>query len=380
MRVDVTATNSGGSGLATSPATGMVGTTPPPVSWPASYTDGPLGANNILPATANGVLLIDWYSYTGETWAQEQAQILQRALDMGRVFDGIGLHYASDSTYNGVANCIDASDISSNMPQWVHDNGSVPIVTWSPNASLSAINSGSFDQCYAGVANYFKQFNFRIMLRMMWEQDGNWFPWSACGSSSAPAAFVSAWRRIVGIFQQQGATNVGFFWSPTEGYNRSCADATYPGDAYVDWVGTDQYNADNSSWSTPLHSGWAEFNEMFNYTSLNSSMCCSREATYGPSKPFVVGETGSKFDTANPTRKADWFRNIASVAAPSMPYLHGVEFFDQWVAPESNDWRVDSSQAPGASLIGSLDPGTYQGFLDMAHSSVFSSGVAGGAT
>jgi hypothetical protein len=382
--VAVTASNSGGTATASSAPAGPVASPAPSgsVSWPASYTDGPLGANNILPSTSSGVLLIDWYGYGGYTWSQEQSAILQRETDMGRAFDGIGLHYSSDSTYNGVANCIDSTDIGNDMPQWVHDHGSVPIVTWSPSATLDQIASGAFDNCYVGVADYFRQFPFRIMLRMMWEQDGTWFPWSACGTKSStatPSEYVADWQRIVNIFRQQGATNVGFFWTPTEGYNRSCADATYPGDAYVDWVGTDQYNADDTSWSTPLHSGWAEFNEMFNYTALGATQQ-SRESMYGPRKPFIVGETGSKYDSSNGSRKANWFTNIASVAAPSMPYLRGVEFFDQWVSSEGNDWRLDSNQTAGSTTIGSSDPTTYQGFINMARAAVFNAGVAGGAS
>jgi hypothetical protein len=271
------------------------------------------------------------------------------------------------------------------MPQWVHNQGSVPVVNWTPAATLDQIASGAFDQCYIGVADYFKQFSFRIMLRIMFEMDGNWYPWSACGTVSptaTPSEFVADWRRIVGIFRQQGATNVGFWWTPTEGYNRACADQSYPGDAYVDWVGSDVYNTDNSSWSTPLHNGWAEFNEMFNYSQNGSGQpAVSKEAEWGPVKPFVVGETGSKYDTSTAIHKANWFRNIASVAAPTMPYLRGVEFADRWAGfPEYNDWRVDSNQPPGTTTVGSLDATTYQGFLDMSHASVFNSGVAGGAS
>jgi beta-mannanase len=257
------------------------------------------------------------------------------------------------------------------------------------------MNAGTDDQCIAAVANYLKQYPFRMMIRMMWEFDGNWFKWTPCGTyngttlaGSTPTAFISAWQRVVNIFKQQGATNVGFMWNPTGGYNRTCADASYPGDAYVDWVGTEGYNADRTNvWDTPLHGGWAEMNEILNYDKLGSSIP-SYLTKFGPKKPFVIGESGSKYDTANvpsghvvdPNRKANWFRNIATVAAPNSPYLHGIEFFDQWVDTEYNDWHVDHNQPGGTNVPeGSFDATTYQGFLDMSHAAVFNSGVAGGA-
>jgi len=73
---------------------------------------------------------------------------------------------------------------------------------------------------------------------------------------------------------------------------------SYPGDAYVDWVGSDSYNwspvNSTSSYSTPLHAGWATFGEPLRiYRNLRSAVLV-RQANMiclALRKPFVVGET-----------------------------------------------------------------------------------------
>jgi hypothetical protein len=208
---------------------------------------------------------------------------------------------------------------------------------------------------------------------------------------------------MVGIFQDRFATahpgvqfNVGFWWCPTEGgglNNGTNGDAgrtqiskAYPGDAYVDWVGCDKYNHDrNDVFCTPPHAGWAEPDEMWNYFYSSNPFSGQTYPLYrefGMRKPFVVGETGCKYDTAgvpsghvvDPNRKANWFKNIQyaknrmnAFSGDAVNGLRGVMYFDQYVISESNDWHVDSNQPGGTGLPkGSFDAVTYQGFKDWA--------------
>lgn len=342
----------------TAPTTTTVPTTTqtPPPGYPASYFTGPLGAANPLPVYGSKMLIL-WHDIQGNTWAQTQSEIVQRETDAGRSFDGLGIHYGGGGTFGGVASCA-YINTAEKREQWIHDQGSLPVVSWSPNATLAQINSGAFDGCYRAVADYEKQFPFPVMLRLMWEFDGNWMTWQGCGQP-----YIDAWRRIVGIFQAEGATNVGFWWVPTEGFSRACADSSYPGDAYVDWVGSDGYNHAGTGWSTPLHAGWAEWWELFNYTGHGTSTP-SKYALYGAEKPFVVGETGSKPDPNDATRKGNWDRNIAAApyGAAAMPDLVGVQFFDQNVPSEPNNWLVDYPAS---------QPDAYAGWLELVHTGLF---------
>jgi hypothetical protein len=308
----------------------------------------------------------------GTTRAQQQAGVLQREQDIGRKFDGLGVQYDGSASWGGVYGMNDPNLISPRLEQWAHDNGSFPVVSWTPNYTIAQINNGAADAIWAKAANYFKTYPFPIMLRPFWEFDGPWFTWGYGYNGAnyySAAEFKNAWQRMVNIFRANGATNVGFFWTPQEGpvftgssgSTRDLLAQYYPGDAYVDWVGTDAYNLcvnENNCNATPLHSGWASFNDMFNYSSRCS--CVSSHDAYGPHKPIVVGETGSYYDFNNTSnKKGDWFRNIPA-AAKNMPYLRGIAFYDvdaSGVGASHDNFLVDYPTS---------DPSVYAGFKALA--------------
>jgi beta-mannanase len=83
--------------------------------------------------------------------------------------------------------------------------------------------------------------------------NGDWFYFSELYKRKptdwTAEKFKQVWRRIHGIFQEKGATNVAFAWCPgAMGRNFGKYDsvnsykAYYPGDEYVDWVGASFYN------------------------------------------------------------------------------------------------------------------------------------------
>lgn len=332
--------------------------------WPPSYTNGPLGAATPLPTPGHKFLVL-WHLIQGHTWAQTQAEIAQREADAGRSFSGLGLGYGGGGTFQGFTGCAYITP-AEQREAWVHSRGSLPVVTWSPNATLADINAGARDGCIKAVADYFRQFPFTVMLRPLHEFNGGGAN-RGCGQP-----LVGAFRRIVTLFQGEGATNVGFMWSPIEAIQNcsdgSTTDASYPGDAYVDWITPDRYNHNcpaGGCWSTPCHGGWAEWWELFNYTGTCSPQA-SIYSTWSSHKAFLPAETGSKPDPANTTRKGNWFRNIAidPRAAPGMDRLIGIEFFDQDVSiTEGQIWLVDDPKSQ-------LD--TYAGFLALARAPLFS--------
>jgi len=370
----------------------------PPADYPASYFTGPLGLENVLPVDPNGALLCLWHSPQGGTAAQTRASIQQRMSDCGRAFDGLGIHgYTLDGRGGG--------HLGAGGELWVHQQGSIPLVSWTPGRltrggqnlnTMREINDGLHDDAFTKAANYWKDLGFRVMLRQFWEFDGNWFPWSPTANPKAndgfpnpgctTAEWIQAWKRVVGLFQSAGATKVGFWFCPSEGFNRSIPTACYPGDAHVDWVGSDIYNqASATVWTSPLHIGWAEFWENLNYTGHGTSLVCKHDE-FGPRKPFVVGETATLADSSNASRKANWYRNINdhANAKPDMPYLRGIQLFDVDLhSSEGFDWRVDSSQTYAQKVAhtqGAIDAATYQGFKDFAAHPDWNVGAIGGAS
>lgn len=331
---------------------GAPSSTSPPssisVAYPASYFTGPLGARNPVP-TKRGAFLIGWLGMPGgaTTWDQYKARVLQREAAMGRKYDGIM-----------VTDFRDQGEWADNRLGWVNEHGSIPIVAGlNFGRTIAQINAGEADSTIDAYADRYRSYGFTIMIRLHHEFNYSHLAYTSVGQESA---FVAAWRRIVDRFRARGATNVGFWWTPAEGgtsQERASADAAYPGDAYVDWVGSDQYNHcyvnESGCYSTPYRGGWANFDELFDYAGD------TRHARYGPRKPFIVGETGTVWDPSNPAKKGEWFRNIPG-AAKNMEYLTGVAFFDIDATPwesSRNNWIVDHN----ASV-----PEVYNGFIAMA--------------
>jgi len=349
-------------------------------SWPGTYTSGPLGSNEVLPAVKGHTLLALWSGVAGNTPTQHRALMQQRITDMGRVPDLIGFSCSGSCMPGSSGHDLSSTNLAEN---WIHSLGAVPWATnWSPGGrDYAGIAAGNYDSQIDATANRFKQFGHRIMVRMFEEFDLR--TWNT-------QDFISAWRHIVDRFKADGATNVGFIWCPTEqaGGRRTQINATYPGDAYVDWVSSDYYNHDSLGAYAAARNGWNEFSWIFNYQLFGQP---SMEQQWGPRKPYFVSETGSKYDTANVpsghtvdrNRKKNWFINITT-AAGQMPYLIGVNFFDEdvHIFEPGNNWRVDSpcDSAGNNCTNGSTDPNTYSGFLSMAGSPQFNGGVAGGNT
>ena len=346
------------------------GTPPPPGGgggsepYPASFFTGPLGLDNIVPNDPAGGILILWTGIGGNP-AGEQGQrdlILQRMSDCGRVFDGIQFQTGQ----------LDVGGQSAE--DWVHSLGSLPCFAWntfsSPATILSGANNGTID----AMADRFKNKSYRVMVRLMHEFDLSHLPYFPHGGA---AQWVQAWRFIVDRVKARveatrgvGNNNIGFWWCPTEQAGdpqRALIDACWPGSLYVDWSGSDLYN-NVGGFSSPIHGGWAEFDEILNYDKYGfprDSICTQ----HGIEKPYVVGEVSSRFDDADTNRKGNWFRNMDLVSKPNAPNLRGIAFFDtDTQSGEWNDWRVDHDQTFAefqAQQLGSFHAATYQGFKDL---------------
>jgi hypothetical protein len=326
-------------GFVSGPSSLSSRTSNPLVSYPASYFKGPLGKRNPVPPNG-GAFLLAWHSRSG--WARTKAGILERHRAMGRPFDGIATVYVP----------------SERREEWIHRQGALPIVAgWTPGGSPADIAAGARDRAIVAFARRLGRYPFVVMVRMFHEFDQEHLAYHGCGKT-----FAAMWRRVVTVVRQHGAGNVGFWWSPGEGYGRACTRASYPGDAYVDWVGSDAYNhcfvGEAHCYSTPYRSGWAEFGELFDYETGFANLTTQHDL-FGPRKPFVVGETGTVYDPSTPSRKGDWYRFVVP-AGKKMRYLRGVMFFDADASATEvarNNWHVDYPRT---------DSGVYEGFVDMA--------------
>jgi cellulose synthase (UDP-forming) len=129
--------------------------------------------------------------------------------------------------------------------------GGIPMITWEPWSSpfkwaheqdlplandqgvLKAIAEGTFDYYIQAVADKLGSLQGPVFLRFAHEMDNPQYPWSSAGGNT-PGDFIAAWRHVVSVFHQRGASNVVFVYNPWRG---NATDLYYPGDDYVDWIG-----------------------------------------------------------------------------------------------------------------------------------------------
>ncbi len=146
----------------------------------------------------------------------------------------------------------------------------IPLVEWqsggtteSDNVTTKDIASGQYDDYITQYAQDVKEYGHPLFIRLICgEFNGNW--WQMCSpkanSNLTTDDFVSAWRRVVDIFRQEGVTNVAWIWIPVafppppQDWGRDPNwQAYYPGDDYVDWVGTDLNDWGKPNWMDPIY-------------------------------------------------------------------------------------------------------------------------------
>lgn len=153
-------------------------------------------------------------------------------------------------------------------------------------------------------------------------------------SFGTAAEYVAAYRRVVAAFRAGGATNARWVWSLSSSAYPSLADAWYPGDDVVDYMGVTGFN-----WFMGADTPWRTFAGVF---------ASFFEWSHAHDKPLVIVSTASgenpNVGGDSPKSKATWFREArATIAAESRLQL--VVWYS--VGSEDmvfKDWRVDSTQ------------------------------------
>ena len=114
--------------------------------------------------------------------------------------------------------------------------------TWQAEAGNDPTIMGYF-------ANYAKEIDAagfqHVIIRLGYEFDGGWNPFGNLNvMSHMPDNYIKAWQNIVTAMRQADTKHVirGFLWNPTDGNVQIDQFAYYPGDAYVDYVGFDEYD------------------------------------------------------------------------------------------------------------------------------------------
>lgn len=241
------------------------------------------------------------------------------------------------------------------------DRGYTQVLTWmskdytrqperdQPEYSNKTIIEGDHDAYIREYARSVANWGKPIMIRFNHEMNGDWYPWGADVNGNKPGEYVAAWKHVHDIFQQEGATNVKWVWSPNVKapvYNDTTPFSEYyPGDAYVDWIALDGYNFGTSySWAR-----WYSLAEVFGPS--------YKEITALTSKPLMIAEMGSSEAGGN---KAAWIRNGLLNAIPQQfPRVKAVIYFNQ--DEGGVPWRLNSSSESLGAFRDVATSSTYQG-------------------
>jgi len=219
------------------------------------------------------------------------------------------------------------------VARWDLRRGTIPMISWAA-ARTDLIAAGRYDSLIRARARELKSLHGPVMLRWFAEMNLR----TSRRYAVSPASFIAAWRHMHAIFAAAGATNVRWVWCPSIGaFVKGSAQAYYPGNSYVDWVGTDGYN-----WAPKVASlRWKSFAQIF-------------EPFYRwglpTGKPMLIGEYGTV--EGAPGAKAAWFRQADREIKTEFPALRAVVYFN---SNHMNfgmrfNWRVTSSESALAAF------------------------------
>lgn len=326
---------------------------------PASLLALLLGSVLIVPAL--GFAAEEPSTVSGEHWTSERwvgFHVPGASTDAARLTQleaETGIHAAVVNYFqNG------EHDFSAAQATAVSQCGAIPMVTlemWKPTGSasqpaysLAAINSGKFDAYFTRFARDAAAYGKPVWLRPFHEMNGNWYPWCGTVNGNSPAAFVTAWRRVHGIFRQQGATNVEFVWCPNvdsidaQGRVNTSANAIkqyWPGGDYVDYMALDGYNFGEGDGQS-----WRSFTQIF-------ARPYAEVIALSATKPLFIAETGCATQGGS---KPAWIADMFATSSRNFPRIRGIGWFN---ANKDRDWRVNSSPISLEAFRGGVSGGEW---------------------
>jgi len=133
---------------------------------------------------------------------------------------------------------------------------SIPLLPTDGSSTLSAGAAGAYDEQFSKLAARLVANGFGdAVLRLGWEFNGDWYPWSA---AKCPSCFVAYWRRVVTAMRAVPGAHFRFDWNANLGSSPLAPEKVYPGDAYVDIIGLDVYDQSWDPASVDARLRWQE--------------------------------------------------------------------------------------------------------------------------
>jgi hypothetical protein len=242
-----------------------------------------------------------------------------------------GQPFAIVSFYQAWGDRPDQSEFPLRAVSTIDRLGSVPMITWEPwvqdfdselrpnlpdrkereYASLAAIARGDYDfyitRWAQGAARYGKPLFLRFAHEM---NDPYRYPWGP-QNGNRPDDFIAAWKHVHLVFQKMNATNVLWVWSPH--ISMPWFEYYYPGDEWVDWIGTGVLNyGDVAPWSR-----WWTFTQIVEK---------AYPALLKLNKPIMITEFGSVTSGGD---AGTWYEDAFRDIHDKYTAVRSVVFFNQ---------------------------------------------------
>jgi Glycosyl hydrolase family 26 len=221
-----------------------------------------------------------------------------------------------------------------------HDGRRILDISWNAidyrnraKISYQSIASGQWDNSVIlPEARALKSFHHKIFVDFSHEPDSQ-----AQSGRGTPAQYVAAYRHIHRVMAAAGVHNIIWVWVTTGDLDhRKFIKASYPGAAYVNWVGYDPYNwvaCHSAGWRTPYQT----FAPYYRWVRHQRGM---------KQKPIMLAEYAS---AAGPAIGA-WYAAVAP-ALKRLPRIKAVMQWS-WMTSSTCDFRLSSYSAalPGFIL------------------------------
>lgn len=218
-------------------------------------------------------------------------------------------------------------------------------------ATVASVAAGQEDEYIRALAQSIKAANVPVVFSPFHEMNGDWYAWGHCGPTSkpesnacqvktTPAQFRAAWKRMHNIFKNVGATNAIWLWQTNQIGARPKVGLKqfYPGNAYVDWVGTVGYYYHMNNW-------YHTWKDLFVPT-LNQIKKFSK-------KPIFIPEMGMEPGKNRPKDIQNFLKAVAA-----RKDVIGFLWFS-YNKPTEMDFRIDSSAASTKAFKYWIKQNTY---------------------
>ncbi|MFC7097905.1 glycoside hydrolase family 26 protein [Halobaculum marinum] len=255
----------------------------------------------------------------------------------------------------------------------VWEAGRTPLLTWepftrtpeeTPDDLLVRIVRGRYDEYLGEWGRALSQWlagpdgehgtpdDRRILIRPMHEANGDWYPWAPSVAETPASTYVRAWRRIHREVTKRLPADAAVSWIWAVNHvdvGDVHAEALFPGDDAVDWVGVDGFNwgtsREWSAWRDPA----AVFGEM-----LDRVAGCS-------ARPLCVPEFGCGSERAtgpDPDAKSAWLADAFATFVDRDVRLAGYFGTDK-----ETDWAVFGGERGANTIrVDGRSYRTYPGF------------------